>query len=138
MAQASRNQPPYAGLLRALRWSAWSIGAVCILANLTILSRAPVPWIDEVYLVSVANSIAHNGEGVERLSPRPEWVDGYEKVYGPVFFQVEASLIRQFGLSPLTGRATAWLGAILMAAAAAWLYASSVGLRNGRQSRSRW
>jgi hypothetical protein len=118
---AGQNRPPQAGLKRALRWTAWTIGAACILANLSILARAPIPWIDEVYLVSVANSIAHNSEGVERLSPRPEWVDGYEKVYGPVFFQVESVFIRLFGLSPLTGRATAWAGAVLLAAAAAWI-----------------
>ena len=118
---AGRNQPPNAGLRRALRWTAWAIGVACILANLSILARAPIPWIDEVYLVSVANSIAHNNEGVERLSPRPEWVDDYEKVYGPVFFQVESVFIKHFGLSPLTGRATAFAGAILLAAAAAWL-----------------
>jgi hypothetical protein len=118
---AGQNQPPNAGLKRALRYTAWAIGVVCILANLSILARAPIPWIDEVYLVSVANSIAHNSEGVERLSPRPEWVDGYEKVYGPVFFQVESAFIKHFGLSPLTGRATAFMGAISLAAAAAWL-----------------
>ncbi|HEY1910577.1 MAG TPA: glycosyltransferase family 39 protein [Vicinamibacterales bacterium] len=121
MELAGQNRPPYAGLKRALRWTAWTIGVVCILANLSILSRAPIPWIDEVYLASVANSIAHDSEGVERLSPRPEWVDGYEKVYGPVFFQVESVFIKHFGLSPFTGRATAWLGAILLAAAAAYL-----------------
>jgi hypothetical protein len=119
--QAGQNQPPNAGLKRALRWTAWTIGALCILGNLSILARAPIPWIDEVYLVSVANSIAHNREGVERLSPRPEWVEGYEKVYGPVFFQIESVFIKRLGLSPFTGRATAFTGAILLAAAAAWL-----------------
>jgi hypothetical protein len=37
-------------------------GIICLLANLAVISRSPIPWLDEVYLVYVANSIAHQAE----------------------------------------------------------------------------
>ena len=110
-----------------LRRLAWTAGIICLLADLAIISRSPIPWLDEVYLVSVANSVAHQNRPFERLTPRPEWVDGYEKIYGPVFFHAEAAFIRVLGLSPLSGRVVCWIGAVLTAIAAAWL----VGVAGG-------
>jgi 4-amino-4-deoxy-L-arabinose transferase-like glycosyltransferase len=110
-----------------LRRLAWAAGIICLLADLAIISRAPIPWLDEVYLVSVANSVAHQSRPFERLTPRPEWVDGYEKIYGPVFFHVEAAFIRVLGLSPFSGRVVCWIGGVLTAIAAAWLVAIAGG-----------
>jgi 4-amino-4-deoxy-L-arabinose transferase-like glycosyltransferase len=124
-----REQPTRSALKTStvLRRLAWAAGIICLLANLAIISRAPIPWLDEVYLVSVANSVAHQNRPFERLTPRPEWVDGYEKIYGPVFFHAEAAFIRLLGLSPLSGRVVCWIGAVLTAIAAAWL----VGVAGG-------
>ena len=104
-----------------LQWLAWATGVICLLVSLAIIERAPVPWLDEVYLVSVANTVAQGPSRVERLVPRPEWVDGYEKIYGPVFFHTEAAFIRLFGLSPFSGRVAGWGGGVLLAAATVWL-----------------
>jgi hypothetical protein len=106
---------------------AWAVGIFILLADLAIINRVPIPWLDEVYLVSVANSVAHQAQPIERLTPRPEWVDGYERIYGPVFFHAEAAFIRRLGLSPFSGRIVCWLGAILTAIVAAWL----VGVAGG-------
>jgi hypothetical protein len=111
----------------ALRRLAWGVGILILLADMAIISRVPIPWLDEVYLVSVANSVAHQTQPFERLTPRPEWVDGYEKIYGPVFFHAEAAFIRGLGLSPFTGRVVCWIGAVLTAIVAAWL----VGVAGG-------
>jgi hypothetical protein len=55
-----REQPARAALAtpRMLHRIAWAGGIFCLLADVAIISRAPIPWLDEVYLVSVANSIS--------------------------------------------------------------------------------
>jgi hypothetical protein len=106
---------------RLIPWLAWTTGVVCLLISLAIIERAPVPWLDEVYLVSVSNTVAQGPNRAERLVPRPEWVDGYEKIYGPVFFHTEAAFIRLFGLSTFSGRVAGWGGTVLMSLATIWL-----------------
>ena len=122
MPEAVWQQPASAtSTSRVIEWLAWATGVVSILVSLAIIERAPMPWLDEVYLVSVSNSVAQGSDRAARLVPPPEWVDGYEKTYGPVFFHTEAAAIRLFGLSPFSGRITGWAGSVLLAFSSAWL-----------------
>jgi 4-amino-4-deoxy-L-arabinose transferase-like glycosyltransferase len=100
---------------------AWATGVACLLTSLAIIERAPMPSLDEIYLVSVANTIAQGVDRAPRLNPPPEWVADYEKLYGPVFFYTEAALIRLFGLSFFTGRIAGWACTVLLCATMAWL-----------------
>jgi hypothetical protein len=106
---------------RLLSWLAWATGLSCLLLNLVIIERAPIPYLDEVYLTSVANTVAQGTARAERLVPPPEWVAGYEQIYGPVFFHAEAAAIRVLGLSVFSGRIVCWLGAVLFSLATIWL-----------------
>jgi 4-amino-4-deoxy-L-arabinose transferase-like glycosyltransferase len=106
---------------RVFRHLAWATGVACLLTSLAIIERAPMPSLDEVYLVSVANTIAQGVDRAPRLNPPPEWVADYEKLYGPVFFYTEAAFIRLFGLSLFTGRVAGWAGTVLLCATMAWL-----------------
>jgi hypothetical protein len=116
--QQPASAPPTS---RVLGWLAWATGAITIVISLAVIERAPMPWLDEVYLVSVSNTVAQGPARAARLVPPPEWVADYEKIYGPVFFHTEAAAIRAFGLSPFSGRITGWAGSVLLALSTIWL-----------------
>src|SRR5690348_2326371 len=84
--------------------TSWTIGAAAFALFLIALPRVPIPWGDEIWMASAANSIAHGGSGVPGALPPGPWYASFSHVYGPVFFQLSATFIRLFGLSATTAR----------------------------------
>jgi hypothetical protein len=104
-----------------VRWLGWSAGIGVMLGTLAVLGRAPLPAIDEIYIVSVARTQAIGPERAPQLTPPSDWVENYAELYGPVYFSVEAAVLRVFGLSIVTGRIVGWICAVLLSAATAWM-----------------
>jgi hypothetical protein len=102
-------------------WFWWAAGVGVLLGTLAVLGRAPLPAIDEIYIVSIARTDAFGPQRVPRLTPPLDWVDNYAELYGPVYFKVEAAVLRTFGLSIVTGRIVGWTFAVLICAATAWM-----------------
>ncbi len=101
--------------------AAWVLGLFCLISMLAVIERSPVPSLDEIYLTSVSKTVAQGADRSPRLVPPPEWFDDYEKLYGPVFFYVEAPFIRVLGLSMFSSRLVCWIGTLLLCGATAWL-----------------
>src|ERR1700722_19045167 len=122
MPEAVWQQPaPATPRSPVLKGVAWLSGVGCLLAPLAIIERAPIPSLDEIYIVSVANTVGLGPDHAPRLVPPAEWVDNYDKLYGPAFFFAEGTVLRLFGLSPLTGRIIGWAGAVMLCAATVWI-----------------
>jgi hypothetical protein len=102
-------------------WLGWSAGIGVLLGTLAVLGRAPLPAIDEIYIVSVARTRAVGPERAPQLTPPSEWVENYAELYGPVYFSVEAAVLRFFGLSIVTGRIVGWICSVVLSGATAWM-----------------
>ena len=88
--------------------------------NLVIVERQE-PWEDEIFAVSTGWSLARS-QGAT-LSVLADYADTGSPVhfYGPVSFEVEAWLIRVFGLSLFAWRLACFLGVLLCVLAATGL-----------------
>ncbi len=83
-----------------------------LLMNLVIIERQE-PWEDEIFAVSTGWSLARSqGTTLSVLADYPQ-TGSPVHFYGPVSFEVEAWLIRAFGLSLLAWRLACFLGVLL-------------------------
>ncbi len=94
---------------------------VCILGFLITIDRTPLPWTDEITYASIARSL-QLGEGgaPSTLRDSPNRVD-HVAFYGPVFFRAAILSVELMGFSMTAFRVISFIGALLVACAAAIL-----------------
>jgi hypothetical protein len=114
--QAANEDRAPLGLNSALSRSLYRAGACAVLLvlllNLVIVLHQE-PWEDEIFAVSTGWSLARSqGTTLSVLADYPNTVSPIH-FYGPVSFEVEAWLIRVFGLSVFAWRLACFLGVLL-------------------------
>jgi hypothetical protein len=68
-----------------------------LLFNLFTLTISPTPWHDEIYFADLSLSLSQNKGFVNTILPMES--PPFVYIYGPVFFFLQASLIKLFGLN---------------------------------------
>lgn len=96
------------------------LSALAVAGFVITLDRVPVPWTDEVIYAAIARGVQIDGAGA------PTTLDGSPAIdhvgfYGPVFFGLAAAFFDLFGVSAASFRAPGLVGALVLAAAGAWL-----------------
>lgn len=76
-------------------WYGWLI-VIGVLGNLYSLNLSPLPWFDEAFFADVSMSVAEHGKPELTLysNLKPMRINAY----GPVYFYLQAGLIKVFGL----------------------------------------
>jgi hypothetical protein len=78
--------------------------------NLATLTISPLPWNDEIYFADLSLSLAQQNSLINTILPmdNPPFV----YLYGPIYFYIQASLIKLFGLKILLFRSVNFISSI--------------------------
>jgi 4-amino-4-deoxy-L-arabinose transferase-like glycosyltransferase len=106
---------------RRLFWISTTAAAVALLLALVELPRSPLPWFDEVLLVSAARSAASGHPAVPSVLNSFPHTMRSDLFYGPVPFWLGAATLKIFGLSLWSWRILGWLSGVVMVLESAWL-----------------
>lgn len=102
-------------------WICTTATVVALLLALVELPRTPLPWFDEILLVSAARSAASGHPAVPSvLSAFPHTMRS-DLFYGPVPFWIGSETLKVFGLSLWSWRLLGWLSGVAIAVESAWL-----------------
>lgn len=90
--------------LVSLKFKIWELAfflwfLIWVLYHIYTIRFSPLPWWDEVFFADIADSINETGKMYLRLSLYQIHREYEFLLYGPVFFYIQASLIKLFGLS---------------------------------------
>ena len=86
--------------------------ALYVLLHLVTVTRSHIPWFDDTFFASIADSLLRTGEF--RLAVSPLWLDQPVYLYGPIYFLLVAGAFATFGLGVLQNRLTGLLGAFAL------------------------
>lgn len=86
---------------RSPRWF-WMLFGIIALLQLLVLPFNPLPWFDEVYFADVSLALAETGQ--MKLRMLPSAVKGEVLFYGPVYFYLQALILKGVGLDILQFR----------------------------------
>jgi 4-amino-4-deoxy-L-arabinose transferase-like glycosyltransferase len=80
------------------RWAAVLGGLVVLYlaAHLSTIATSRLPWFDDTFFSSIADTLVHRGEFT--LTAGPLWFDKPVYLYGPVYFLVVGAIFREFGV----------------------------------------
>lgn len=102
-------------------WIAVSMTAIALVMALVELPRTPLPWYDEILLVSAARSAALSHPAVPSvLSSFPHTMRS-DLFYGPMSFWIGSGTLKLFGLSLWSWRLLDWLSGLAVVLESAWL-----------------
>jgi|GEM_PF-1136425 len=88
--QVEKNNP-------AKMYVAIAVGIIVyLLIQLVTLTRSPLPWFDDTFFASIAESLYRNGE--LKLSVSPLWFDKPVYIYGPAYFVLTGAALQWFGM----------------------------------------
>jgi Dolichyl-phosphate-mannose-protein mannosyltransferase len=73
-----------------------------VLLHVLTLTRSPVPYFDDSFFASVADTFTRTGE--LRLAAGPLWIDGPVYLYGPAYFLAQRVVFEHFGFGLLQSR----------------------------------
>lgn len=102
-------------------WISATATAMALLAALVELPRTPLPWFDEILLVSAARSatLGHPAApSVLYMFPHTMRSDLF---YGPVVFWIGSAVLKVFGLSLWSWRLLGWFSGVAVVLESAWL-----------------
>lgn len=68
-----------------------------LLFNLFTLTISPIPWNDEIYFADLSLSLSQNKGFVNTILPMDS--PPFVYIYGPIYFFIQSSLIKLFGLN---------------------------------------
>lgn len=102
-------------------WISAAVTAVTLVMALVELPRTPLPWFDEILLVSAARSATMSHPAVPSvLSSFPHTMRS-DLFYGPVSFWIGSASLKLFGLSLWSWRLLGWLAGVVVVLESAWL-----------------
>ncbi len=103
------------------------ISTFCLIHIFT-LTISPIVWQDETFFTSISNSFSANSTFY--LDVSPEYLKGLPVyIYGPVYFVLNGTIIKYFGLGPFQSRIIGLLSGLLI-----YLVIYLIGLREKKQS----
>lgn len=80
-----------------------------VLLHLLIVARSHIPWFDDTFFASIADTLHRTGE--LRLTVSPLWMAQPVYLYGPIYFVAVAGAFATFGLGVLAYRLTSLIAA---------------------------
>ena len=80
-----------------------------VLLHLVIVGRSHIPWFDDTFFASIADTLRRTGEF--RLAVSPLWMAQPVYLYGPTYFVAVAGAFATFGLGVLAYRLTSLIAA---------------------------
>jgi 4-amino-4-deoxy-L-arabinose transferase-like glycosyltransferase len=86
------------------------------LLHLVIIGRSHIPWFDDTFFASIADTLRRTGEF--RLAVSPLWLDKPVYLYGPVYFLAVAASFASLGFGVLQYRLTGLVAALALLAVA--------------------
>jgi 4-amino-4-deoxy-L-arabinose transferase-like glycosyltransferase len=86
--------------------------ALYVLLHLVIVARSHIPWFDDTFFASVADTLRRTGEF--RLTVSPLWFDKPVYLYGPTYFLLVAGVFTALGFGVRQYRLTGLLGACVL------------------------
>jgi 4-amino-4-deoxy-L-arabinose transferase-like glycosyltransferase len=95
------------------------VGTACalyVLLHLVTIGRSHIPWFDDTFFASIADTLRRTGQF--KLTVSPLWLEQPVYLYGPVYFLLVAGAFATFGLGVLQYRLTGLIGACVLVALA--------------------
>jgi 4-amino-4-deoxy-L-arabinose transferase-like glycosyltransferase len=89
---------------------------VYVLLHVASISRSHIPWFDDTFFASIADTLHRTGKFT--LSVSPLWLDEPVYLYGPTYFLIVAAVFASFGIGVLQYRITGVLAAVALIAVA--------------------
>lgn len=86
--------------------------AVYVVLHLATVGRSHIPWFDDTFFASIADTLLRTGEF--KLAVSPLWFDKPVYLYGPTYFVVVAGIFAKLGLGVLQYRLTSLLAAFAL------------------------
>jgi 4-amino-4-deoxy-L-arabinose transferase-like glycosyltransferase len=86
--------------------------ALYVLLHLVTVARSHIPWFDDTFFASIADTLLRTGEF--RLTVSPIWFDKPVYLYGPTYFVLVAGTFAKLGLGVLQYRLTGLIGAFAL------------------------
>lgn len=106
---------------RSWFWISSGLAALALLLALWQLPRTPLPWFDEVLLVSTSRSVAAGHSAVPSVLSDFPHTGRYDLFYGPVIFWIGSATLKIFGLSLWSWRLLGWFSGVTIVLSSAWL-----------------
>jgi hypothetical protein len=90
--------------------------ALYVLLHLVTVARSHIPWFDDTFFASIADTLRRTGEF--RLTVSPLWFEKPVYLYGPTYFLLVSGVFTTLGFGVLQYRLTGLLGAFALLAVA--------------------
>ena len=110
-------------------WISASVAAVALVMALVELPRTPLPWCDEMLLVSAARSATLGHQAIPSVLDAFPHTMRSDLFYGPVVFWIGSAVLKLFGLSLWSWRLLGWLSGVAVVLESAWLVLRLSGSR---------
>ena len=95
------------------------VGTACalyVLLHLVTIGRSHIPWFDDTFFASIADTLWRTGEF--KLTVSPLWLEQPVYLYGPVYFLLVAGVFARLGFGVLQYRLVGLIGACALVAVA--------------------
>jgi len=106
---------------RRWTWIGATVAAFALLLALVELPRTPLPWYDEILLVSAARSATLGHPAMPSVLDAFPHTMRSDLFYGPVVFWMGSTVLKVFGLSLWSWRLLGWFAGVAMVLESAWL-----------------
>jgi hypothetical protein len=106
---------------RRWTWISVTIAVLALLLALVELPRTPLPWYDEILMVSAARSATLDHPAVPSVLDAFPHTMRSDLFYGPVVFWIGSAALKIFGLSIWTWRLLGWFSGVAIVLESAWL-----------------